>query len=445
MTGCWYTSRSVIAWGVAALVVAAALIWIPDPMSARAAAIAGLCLTLWLTEVVPPFAPTLLLVAAVPLLLTPYGPEHHLGAVLGWLADPVLALFLGGFTIGAAVARHGLDQVIAMHALRWSRGSAARLLLLSMLVTAGLSMWMSNIAAMALMLAAMKPVLARASVPLKRALLVGIAMAANAGGMGTPIGSGPNAVAMSASGNAVTFAGWMMIGIPAVLAALALVWCLVRFLLLPRDERLTDGQQDPPSVTRGGWMVLSLVLVTIAGWLSEPWHGIPSPTIALALGALFFITRLLTAEDFARLDWSTIALIGGGIALGRLLHHTGLVEWFAQELGRADMPFSLTVLALALAAALLSAVMSNTATATMLIPLASALDPNPPVLAVVVALACSFGVPFVISTPQNAMAVGAGARSADLWRVGLPVMILGCAVLVLCRPLISRLFMVVNT
>lgn len=441
----WITVRCAIAWGIGCLVAVASLLMIPDPMAARSGAIASLCLVLWLTEVVPPFAPTLLLLATVPLLLAPYGPDHHLVAVLTWLADPVLALFLGGFTIGAAVTRHGLDRIIAITALQWSHGSAARLLLWSMLITAGLSMWMSNIAAMALMLAAMTPALASGSESLRRSLLVGIAMAANVGGMGTPIGSGPNAVAMGASGHEVTFIRWMAVGVPAVLGALLLAWGLVRFFLLPKAERLSAAPQDVPPITRPGWVVIGLVAVTIVCWVSEPWHGIPSPTIALALAASLFCGRLLTAEDFLRLDWSTIALIGGGIALGKLIDHTGLVTWFAQALGTGELPASITVLLLMISAALLSAVMSNTATATLLIPLAAALDPSPPVLTIMVALACSFGLPFIISTPQNAMAIGAGARAVDLLRVGLPVMLIGTAMLVLCRPLIAQLFIMVRS
>jgi len=436
----WYRSYAATAWLFGLLAATVAWLAIGDPMAARTAAIAALCLTLWLTEVVPPFAPTLLLLAAVPALLSPFGPEHRLGAVLGWLADPVLALFVGGFTIGSAVARHGLDRVIAAHALRWSRGSATRLVLSAMLVTAGLSMWMSNIAAMALMLAALRPVLQRASASLQGALLVAIAMAANVGGMGTPIGSGPNALAMGSAGSDITFLSWMAIGVPAVIAALALTWVLVRVLLLRTDERLLDQVEDPPPITPGGWIVLALVGLTIIAWLSEPWHHVPSPTIAMGLTALFFVSRLLTAEDFIRLDWSTIALIGGGIALGRLLEHTGLITWLGHTLGGPELPSTVTLFALAFVAALLSALMSNTATATMLIPLAAALDPAPPTLSVVVALACSFGVPFVISTPQNAMAVGAGARPRDLLRVGLPMMLIGCVVLVLCLPLIRRVF-----
>ena len=436
----WYHSWSIAAWLFGVLAATTAWLTISEPMAARAAAIAVMCLTLWLTEIVPPFAPTLLLVAAVPVLLTPFGPEHRLGPVLGWLADPVLALFFSGFTIGAAVSRHGLDQVIAAHALIWSRGSATRLVLLTMLVTAGLSLWMSNIAAMALMLAALQPILKRSSAAVQRAALVAIAMAANVGGMGTPIGSGPNALAMGAAGPGITFLRWMEIGIPVMIGALMLTWILVRLLLLRRDEPLMGEVMEPPPITPSGWIVLGLVGLTIIAWMSEPWHHIPSPTIAMVLAALFFVSRLLTADDFLHLDWSTIALIGGGIALGRLLEHTGIIVWLGQALGGHALSPMLTTLALAFVAALLSALMSNTATATMLIPLASALDPAPPTLSVVIALACSFGVPFVISTPQNAMAVGAGARPRDLLRVGLPMMLIGCVVLVLMQPLIALVF-----
>lgn len=156
----------------------------------------------------------------------------------------------------------------------------------------------------------------------------------------------------------------------------------------------------------------------------------------------FFVTRVLTVEDSIRLDWSTFALIGGGIALGRLLNHTGLLSWFVHGITGADQSAVMAVMLLVAAAALLSALMSNTASATMLLPLATALDPTPPVLAVIVALACSFDVPFIISTPQNALAVGAGTRPSDLLRVGLPVIIIGCVALVLCRPLIAHLFIV---
>ena len=440
MTRSWNPLRFAIAWVVGCLVALSALIFIPDPMAARSGAIASLCLVLWLTEVVPPFAPTLLLVAAVPLLLAPYGPEHHVGEVLSWLADPVLALFIGGFTIGSAVVRHGLDQVIAIAALRWSHGSGARLLLWSMLITAGLSMWMSNIAAMALMLAAMTPVLAGGSDSMRRALLIGIAMAANVGGMGTPIGSGPNAIAMGASGQEVTFIRWMAVGVPAVIGSLLVAWGSVYFFLLPKDELRSAENQDAPPITRQGWVVIGLVAMTIVGWVSEPWHGISSATIAMGLAAILFCSRLLMAEDFLRLDWSTIALIGGGIALGKLIGHTGLVTWLADALQTGQLSESVMVLLLLMAAAMLSAVMSNTATATLLIPLAAAVDPTPPALTVMVALACSFGLPFTISTPQNAMAVGAGAQSSDLLRIGLPLMFIGCAMLALCRPVIVHLF-----
>lgn len=425
---------------LAAAVVASvtALSAIPDPMAARAAAIAATCICLWLSEAVPPFVPTLLLLAAVPLVLLPYGREHSLGAVLTWLADPVLALFFGGFVLGAAIQRHSIDQAIASLALRLSGGNRRWLLILTMGATAALSLWMSNIAATAMMLAALRPLLDRSGENFRRALLVGIAMAANFGGMGTPIGSGPNAVALASTNGQHSFLGWMAIGLPFAIASVVLTWAII---CIRPGVHGSDAEVAAPTqpIRASGWIILTLMAVAIIAWLTEPLHGISAPTVGLLLATVFFASGLLNRDDFLRLDWGTLALIGGGISLGRLLEHTGLIGSIAHLLGGGTVPSDMAVVLLVVIAASLSAVMSNTGTATLLIPIANAIDPHRPTLAIIVALACSFGVPFVISTPQNAMASGAGARSADFLRVGLPMMVLGCAALIAARPLIASL------
>ena len=129
-------------------------------------------------------------------------------------------------------------------------------------------------------------------------------------------------------------------------------------------------------------------------------------------------------EDLGRLDWSTLLLIAGGIVLGRLLETSGLVDQVAGAIDwQALDPLARTV-AVVFASALLSSLMSNTATATMLIPLAASIDPSP-ATPVLIAIGCSFGFPFVVSTPPNSMVAGAGARSSDLLALGLPLMLLG--------------------
>jgi sodium-dependent dicarboxylate transporter 2/3/5 len=140
---------------------------------------------------------------------------------------------------------------------------------------------------------------------------------------------------------------------------------------------------------------------------------------------VLFGSGLLAREDLGRLDWSTLLLIAGGIALGRLLEVSGVVDALAGAVDWGALaPFTRTF-ALVLASASLSALMSNTAAATMLVPLASTIEPSA-AAPILVAMGCSLGFPFVISTPPNAMVHGRGARSRDLFALGLPLMLFGC-------------------
>ena len=428
--------------GVAASVLVAWL-GVDSPVVARSILIAGVCLTLWLTELVPPFVPTLLLLGATPALLGSLDTGYKLPAVLAWCADPVLALFLGGFTLGAAASRHRIDAAVAQHVVRLARGNQRLLLLLVTAGVAFLSMWMSNIAAAAMMLASLRPLL-QAFPPgsaLRKAVLMAVALGANFGGMATPVGSGPNAIAISAaSGHAqVTFVKWMAFALP--LTALMLGAGL---LLLVVGYRIR-GHFEPPVApvtrldSRARW-VFALFVACAALWLSEPLHGLSAPLVALGATATLFGTGLLRREDLGRLDWSTLILIAGGISLGRLVERSGVV---ASALGGVDWsawPQVAQVGLLVALAALLSAVMSNTGTSALLIPISLQLFPSASI-PVLVAVACSFGIPFVISTPPNAMVAGeGGVDSSDMLRVGLPLMVLGCLLITLTGPWVLRLF-----
>ncbi|QDE98069.1 SLC13 family permease [Myxococcus xanthus] len=419
-----------------------ALLGVEGPVATRTVLIGGACLVLWLTEVVPSFVPTLLLLGATPVLLGPLDRAYQLPSVLAWCADPVLILFLGGFTLEVAAMRHGLDASVARHVMRLSGGRPRRLVLLVMAGVAFLSMWMSNVAAAAMMLAALRPLLQAmpAGAPLRPALLLGVALGANVGGIATPVGSGPNALAVSAaSAHAqVTFAKWMSFALPLTLLLLLAGFGLV-LLRFRVGGRLTLPTEAPVSLTRSGRRVLWVSAACVVAWLSEPLHGVPAPVVALAATALLFGSGLLKREDLGRLDWATLLLIAGGIALGRLMEHSGLI---ARALARADLagwPVPVQLGVLVAAAAVLSALMSNTGTAALLIPLATQLHPaaSTPVL---VALGCSLGMPFVISTPPNAMTVGEGLASSELMKLGVPLMLGGCLLVSLSGPTVLRLF-----
>jgi solute carrier family 13 (sodium-dependent dicarboxylate transporter), member 2/3/5 len=425
------------------LVSGLAHLLVPDAVHARATLIGGICLVLWLTELVPPFVPTLLLLLGTPLLLGRFGREYGLSSVLTWPADPVLALFIGGFALGAAAHRHGVDAAVARYIVSFSKHRQRAMVALVLGGTALMSMWMSNIAAAAMMLTALRPIISGAGgdARFRTALLLSIAVGGNLGGMATPIGSGPNAIAIAAAADHrdIDFMSWMGFGVPLVLGMLLLAYglLLVRYRIAGEFRH----EQAAPVDGRGrsSWIIAVFSLAVIA-WLSEPLHGVSAPLVALAVTAVLFGTGLLAKDDLGRLDWSTLGLIAGGISLGRLIEHTGIFEQLALQVDWSQYPRSALLGALVVVAAFLSAVMSNTGTAAMLIPLAMSLAPTPST-AVIVAIATSFGMPFTISTPPNAMAYSEGGLTpTDLLAIGLPIMIVGCVVVTLTGGAVLSLF-----
>jgi sodium-dependent dicarboxylate transporter 2/3/5 len=436
-------ARRLLAFILIFFCVLASLIWIREPVLRRATIVASVCLTLWLTEAVPPYVPTFVLWALTPLLLFGLGDQFQLTRVLGWSANPVLALFLGGFTLSVAASRYGIDGLIAHLAVRLSRGSKLLLLLLTAAATASLSMWMSNIAAAAMMIAALHPLLLKvpSNDPFRRALLLGIALGANFGGIATPVGTGPNAIAIAAvsSNHAITFIGWMLFALPLsfglLLAGLGIL--MARFHVRGKLGELSAVPVRTPN--RGGQLVMVVFFLTVAAWLTEPLHGTPSAIIALVTTAVLFGSGLLKRDDLRRIDWSTLLLIAGGIGLGTLLEESGVIRVAGTAMPWQAIPHVGRLFILCFASALLAALMSNTAAVTMLIPLAAGIDPAPST-AILIAIAASLGIPFVISTPPNAMIYGEGGITfSDLAIPGLILMLVGCVLVSTTGPLVLNL------
>lgn len=432
------TPRLLISIAIGGVMAALSLVFITDPLQARAVAIAAFCLVLWLGEGVPAFVPTFLLLAAVPLFLP--GPAYGLSSVVDWMADPVLVLFLGGFTLGVAAQRYGIDASISSLAVRWSGGHRLRLLALVMIATACLSMWMSNTAAAAMMLAALRPMIGgmERGDGFRAAMLVGIAVSANLGGMATPIGSPPNAIAVATLQDVqpISLIGWMVFGLPCMAVLLVIgYFLLVLRYRLRRGEMTTVNTGVVP--IRGGrsWAVVAVFSAMVLAWLTEPLHGIPVPVVAAIGATVLFGSGLLVPGDLGRIDWSTLILIAGGLGLGQLLQESGSIHAAAATVDWHAWPASLRIALLVGIAALMSGVMSNTATATMIIPLAYAIDPSP-ATPILVALGCSLGMPFAISTPPNALVYGEGLKASDLLLPGIVFMVLGCALVAVAGPLV---------
>lgn len=434
------TRKTLLAWVATAVVTLAAALLAPFEMRLPAALIAA-CIALWLTEALPPFAPTLVLMACAPLVLHDTSPAAAQKTVLAWAADPVLALFFGGFVIGGAMRRHGVDARVAQAIVRRSRGDVRSLTALLMGGTAALSMWMSNVAAAAMMIAAARPALdlLKDDPKTRRRVLVALAMAANVAGLATPLGSGPNGIAIAAveAHTRVTFGGWMLFGVPLTLGLLTVTYLLLRPAAARIPAAASPSEQTP--LTTPAKCVVGLVAATIVVWLSEPLHGVPAAVVSLALAAALFASGLLDESDLERIDWSTLLLIAGGVMLGKLTEHTGLLDLATSSLTDAPWPPVAIRLVLCATAAVLAALMSNTATAALLIPIAMKLDPSPSA-AILIAVATSLGVLFVISTPPNAMVVGEGVESRDLLRPGLVILVGGVVLVATTGPFVLALF-----
>jgi sodium-dependent dicarboxylate transporter 2/3/5 len=427
--------------------------WIDDPKLARSAMIAGICLVLWLSEAIPLYATTLLLWVGIASLLGPLDSKSYsISNVLSSAANPVMALFFGGFALSAAGTRHGIDAFVAGWLVRTSGGSRLKLLFLVMLGTAVLSMWMSNIAAGAMMIATLRPLFGGATrdelnqldadaVSFRTAMLLGIAFAADFGGMATPVGTGPNLIAIGAISHQfqITFLQWMSFAVP-----LAIVMVLLSFFLISRLHRVSGNLVNLTTIgagrrlSRQGWAVVAIFSATVVAWLLEPLHGIPAGVTALGAAGALFALRLLDRRDLMLLEWDTLLLIAGGLTLGELFSTSGLAHGMAAAVDWHDMPLPVLLIALVLVCAFISAVASNTAAAAMLIQIALSILPMPSV-AVLVALGASMGVPFVISTPPNSMAYGQGGlRSRDFLVPGMILMIIGSALLALTGPTVLR-------
>jgi solute carrier family 13 (sodium-dependent dicarboxylate transporter), member 2/3/5 len=440
---------------VAALaVVAGAAAAFPDPRLFRAAAIAGMCLVLWLSELVPLYATTLLLWVGIATFLGPLDPKaFSLPRVLSAAANPVMALFFGGFALSVAGAKYGIDAWIAGWMVRASRGRRLGLLLAVMAATAVLSMWMSNIAAGAMMLATLRPLFGvgsresadsardRGDDGFRKALILGVAFAADFGGIATPIGTGPNLIAIGAVSDRfrITFVHWMLFAVPLAMLMLALAFALLAWRYRVAGQvHAAVAALAPRPLARPGWIVVTLFCVTVTAWLTEPLHRVPAAVTALAAAAALFASRLLDHHDLSRLEWDTLLLIAGGLTLGELFQASGLAAAVAGAVHWNALPHPVLMLCLVGACAGISAVASNTAAAAMLVQIGLGISPEPSV-AVLVALGASMGVPFVISTPPNSMAYGQGGLSGrEFFVPGVVLMIVGCVLVATTGPTVLR-------
>jgi solute carrier family 13 (sodium-dependent dicarboxylate transporter), member 2/3/5 len=372
---------------------------------------------LWLTEAVPPFAVGLLIICfqlvayGTPLVNSaPVDAQKYLNT---W-SSSVIFLMLGGFFLADGMRKTGLDREIFRLALSFFGRKPGNVLLGLMLTAAVLSMVMSNTATTAMMIAAVMPFL-RTLTPeagFRKAVLVGIPAAASVGGMGTIIGSPPNAVAVGAlaqAGVTVSFLDWMLLGVP-----LALVLCLGFWWALgkkyqwgstPVTIEVESSEETALGSRRTRYIVIGTSLTTMSLWLTSGLHQIPVATVSAVPVAILTVTGVLEAKDMRGLPWDTLMLVAGGLALGLAIVDFGVAEYYLGQLDLQGATMVSLMLVFGFITVILSNVMSNTATASILIPIAGILlDDKSAFVTIMIALSASAALMLPVSTPPNAIA-----------------------------------------
>ncbi len=414
---------------------------------------------MWIFEIIPNWTTSLLVIVISLLTVSDKGIgffcKPELGQLVGYkslmaaFADPVVMLFLGGFVLAIMAEKYGLDVTLARFLLKPFGTNPKTVLLGFLIVIAIFSMFMSNTATAAMMLAFLAPVLAvlPADDKGKIGLALSIPVAANLGGIGTPIGTPPNATAvkfLAEAGCEVSFMEWAVRMVPYVLIMLFVAWLLLQLffpfktkklvLEIPENKRKTDWKT---------YVVWITFLGTILLWATEQWTKINSNVVALIPLGVLTACGIFTKEDIKEINWSVLWLVAGGFALGTCLQGTGLAKVLINAIPFGSMSVVLILIVAGLVCYFLSNFISNSATAALLIPILIVVaegmaDPaaanNASFLALggtqamisFIAVCASIAMLFPISTPPNAIAASTGlVETKDMAKVGIIIGFVG--------------------
>ena len=414
---------------------------------------------MWMFEIIPNWTTSLLVIVISLLTVSDKGIGFFCDPKFGQLvdykslmasfADPVVMLFMGGFVLAIMAEKYGLDVTMG-RAMLGLFGTKPKMVLLGfLLVIAIFSMFMSNTATAAMMLAFLAPVLAvlPSDDKGKIGLALAIPVAANLGGIGTPIGTPPNATAvkfLAEAGYEVTFMEWMLRMVPYVIIMILVAWVILQVFFPFKSEKVV--LEIPENKKEKSWKS-TVVWVTFIGtillWATESLTGINSNVVALIPLGVLTCTGIFTREDIKEINWSVLWLVAGGFALGTCLQGTGLAKVLINAIPFGNMPVLVVFLVAGLVCYFLSNFISNSATAALLIPILIVVaegmaDPaaanNKDFLALggtyamisFIAVCASIAMLFPISTPPNAIASSTGlVDTKDMTRVGLIVGVIG--------------------
>ncbi len=396
----------------------------------------------WMTEVIPLYVTSLLILVLELTFLYPQLLREGFAATRVDFMSPffsdIIMLFLGGLLLAQAGSKYRIDSMVASIVLRATGGKPSLVLLGMMVAGANLSMWMSNTATTAMMLiiaVAITRNLDPKSKKFKKALFLGIPFSCNIGGMGSPIGTPPNAIAVAfleKNGTAISFLDWMIAVIPLVIILLLILWgILLLFFPFPKTSLPISGDTRLPS----GWKSKAVVIIffaTVALWLSGDIHGLSSGTIALFSSIALLSTGILDNKDFRGISWDVLFLVGGGLSLGVAMEKSGFSLWLVEILSLNTLGFFPLLVLFILLGSILTTFMSNTATANMLIPLAISLGHSTSPIVIGISLAVSASMALPVSTPPNAIAYYSGEiKLTEMFRTGITISIISAIMIII--------------
>ena len=412
----------------------------------------------WLTEAIPSWATSLAIMMTMCLTvsnnsLIPFkGEGEAFGELLkskeimASFADPVIMLFLGGFTLAIAATKSGLDVLLAKSLIKPFGKKSENVLLGFLLITGLFSMFVSNTATAAMMLTFLTPVFAAlpANGKGRIALTMSIPVAANLGGMGTPIGTPPNAIALKVLPD-ISFGQWMAFMFPLAIILLLISWRII-LKFFPFSQK-TIELEITGHVHRGWrmWVVSCTFILTILLWvIPKDITGIDSNTVAMVPMGIFAITGVITARDLKDIDWSVIWMVAGGFALGLGMNGSGLADRAIESIPFNQWSPIIIIAISGLICYFLSNFISNTATAALLVPILAVVCKGMegslgavggmPTVIIGVAMSASAAMCLPISTPPNAIAYSTGlVEQKHMLKVGLTMgiitMLLGYSLL----------------
>jgi sodium-dependent dicarboxylate transporter 2/3/5 len=415
-----------------------------------------LAIVLWVTEAIPLHATAALIILLEILLISdkalpslPAGFEAPpFSTFFAALAHPVLMLFLGGFFLADGAAKYRLDQNMARVLLRPFGDSPKRIVLGLMLITAVFSMFMSNTATTATLMAVVIPVIATLAPEdrLRTGLALSIPVAANIGGIGTPVGTPPNAIAVGSlaeAGISISFVQWMSMAVPIMVILLLIAWWVLTRLFPAQQQSLRLKIDSTFDTSRPAKVFYATFALTVLLWMTEPLHGISSSIVGFLPVVILLSTRVFSSRDLQSIQWHVLWLVAGGIALGIGVNASGLDAWLVGLVGWESIGEALLILALALVALLLSTFVSNSAAANLLIPiglslaLSDVVSADPALAAFFIAIGASLAMALPVSTPPNAIAFSTGSvKTRDLAITGSIIGVTGLVLYVFAAPLL---------